>query len=106
MDESNAMGAESRSRAEQLLNADTVRDGTAGSKLIAHLMGVADEREHLVSRLDGLEEAFVKLAAHERVALEKQLRVAMGPDGKRFLKAALAECAGGLLCELLKLILL
>lgn len=99
-------GMDAPVEASKLLNAQTVRDQSAGQNVLTHLLNVGNDRHHLQRHLQDLDAAFIRLLAHEQDALRLQLQSALGPEGKRFLRSVLSECAGGLLCELLKAILL
>lgn len=93
--------------AAAVLNSGAVRDGSAGSETIAHLLeSAAKGQHHFQPRVSDFELAFGRLLSHERDVLGRQLRAAVTPENRQLLRDALANCAGGLLCELLKAILL
>lgn len=91
-------------RAPEVLSSETVSASVAGQNVIEHLLLPEADHGSLENRIRHLESAFGRLVEHERTALKTQLQAAVGPESKKFLRSALAECAGGLLCEMLKFI--
>ncbi len=77
-----------------ILHPDAISGNTAGHDMISDL-AVPRDKHTAGPRLREYEDAFMGLLAHEREALHEQLKQAIGPDSRQFVRNFLIAAAEG-----------